>query len=186
MTGFSFKAVKNALEMASAAIESKQKAIDSLQIELEDYKERLERYIQMNREAQELAYGVDQLQHSTDVQRHDDDPREFFQPAHDKSIVVILQETLDELHACKATIQEQEERLEVLDMLPKNGHQGKENRLSDGTAGTNALYEKLLKEKDDTIAELALLLASREQSLRDAFAQAVITSSLPTSPRSDA
>lgn len=185
MTGFSTKAVKNALEMASAAIESKQKAIDNLQIELEDYKKRLERYIQMNREAQELAYGVDQVQ-PTDVQRHDDDSREFFQPAHDKSIVVILQETLDELHACKSTIQEQKKRLDVLDMLPKNGHQGKENRISDGTAGTNALYEKMLKEKDDTIAELALLLASREQSLRDAFAQAVIISSLPTSPRSDA
>ena len=179
-SGFSPKSVKFALEMASAAIESKQKTIDILQVEIEDYKNRVDRYTQIHREAQELVYGaVDQGAPPPETGVRVD----ISQSRHDKSIVIILQETLEELHECKNIIQEQKKRLDILDDLPKNGHKGKENRVGD-SACTNALYEKLLKEKDDTISELALLLASREQSLRDAFAQAVIASqSLPSSPR---
>lgn len=184
--GYSADSVKNALQMAFAAIESKQKAIDKLQNEIEDYRKQLEHYIAIDREAQELAYGsvVDPLpleqKDAPGLVSHAREP-------HDKSIVVILQETLNELNTCKSTIQEQEDRLAILDVLTKrssSSHAGKENRISDGGSCTNALYEKLLKEKDDTISELALLLASREQSLRDVFANAII-SSLPSSPRSD-
>lgn len=187
MSGFSPRAVKNALDMASAAIESKQKVIDMLQIEVEGYQKQLERYREMNLEAQAIAYGtvVETLPLEPHLQEHRDTPRQAFRKSHDKSIVVILQDTLDELNACKATIRQQEEKLELLDMLTKNGRRGKENRIADGTSCTSALYEKLLKEKDETISELALLLASREQSLRDAFAQAILASSLPSTPRSD-
>jgi transposase len=179
MAGFSQKSVKVALEMASEAIESKQKVIDMLQIEIKEYKTRLEQYDQIHRDAQQLVYGVDHGSQETEAESGS------CKHSYDTSIVVILQETLEELHACKCTMQEQQKRLEVLDIVSKNGHLGKENRRGDA-ACTSALYEKLLKEKDDTISELALLLASREQALRDAFAQAIIAShSLPSSPRQE-
>lgn len=100
------------------------------------------------------------------------------------SLVLLLQETLDELHTSRVTVQVQAEEIDQL-----SDRIARLQALSPNEEGKNVrdYYEALLEEKESTIKELASMLASR-----DAFAENVRAflqqhaSSLPSSPTSRA
>lgn len=187
--------VLDSLSMASMALEAKNRTIERLQEELERLRRGKEGVGccdlgtggdegRVLRDTGEEGYQKDTMWHlkakksAVSIERrHSHDGSSTSGRQH--SLVLLLQETLDELHTCRATIERQNKEMEILkDRLSRVQAFEREGHVRE-------YYEGLLEEKDGTIAELASMLASQ-----DAFAENVRAflqqhaSSLPSSPTS--
>ena len=202
--------------MSQVALESKQHVVDALQEdiqayqrrledlthEIDTYKYRLNEVKERDREGMQMILNshpncsllsFDDLYSSNPATPHSRPASarsrsSFSNLQSSSSVVMLLQETLDELRECRATVRRQEEQLVRYAFHHQQRHsmQDKENGgriVHDMNSPTNALYEKILKEKDETIAELASMLASRNAVQEQVHEFLKRHASLPSTPR---
>ena len=202
--------------MSQVALESKQHVVDALQEDIQAYQRRLEELtdeigkykVQLNEMKEKAREGMQMVPHShpnLSLLSFDDlyssnpgtpcsrpasarSRRSFSNLQSSSSVVMLLQETLDELRECRATLRQQEEQLVryAFHHRQLNSIQDQENSgriFHELNSPTNALYEKILKEKDETIAELASMLASQHAMQEQVHEFLKRHASLPSTPR---